>query len=261
MLLWCKAGKGIVTVNGKSYDFCSGNFLFIPWNHIIRYHADTHDPFWVAGIHIIPDYSDYDKIVYSVFHSPQAENPEYQKRKDIYLKGFSDIFSGRLNENSRLLLLAEYIVNWFKSEPRLDNLAHSLAESLIYELNLIQNKAKNTGLDLPLSLNKILFYVEQNIQRSIHIDTLTQLAECSRPTLFRLFRRYFHCTPGNWLWRKKMEHATQLLLKSNLRIGEIASAIGVNDPYYFSRLFRKHHGMTAREYRNRNSLTPVTPIH
>ena len=49
----------------------------------------------------------------------------------------------------------------------------------------------------------------------------------------------------------KMKEALPLLDKSELSIHEIAARVGVEDPFYFNRLFRRFYGMAPREYRKK----------
>ena len=65
MLLWCLSGTGRVAVNGTERSFVGGDFLFIPWGHSIHYRAAREEPFFLGGIHVIPD------------HDPGIE-PEYR---------------------------------------------------------------------------------------------------------------------------------------------------------------------------------------
>jgi len=52
----------------------------------------------------------------------------------------------------------------------------------------------------------------------------------------------------------KMEKARQLLLSGNLTAAEIGQAVGIDDPYYFSKLFKKRVGHGPRDYRKAVSL-------
>lgn len=47
----------------------------------------------------------------------------------------------------------------------------------------------------------------------------------------------------------KIQQACQLLDYSNLRINEISSRIGYEDPYYFSRIFKKVTGVSPDNYK------------
>ena len=53
-----------------------------------------------------------------------------------------------------------------------------------------------------------------------------------------------------YLTQLRMNKAKELLKRTDMRSGEIAIAIGYNDPHYFSYLFKKSVGMNPRDYRN-----------
>jgi two-component system response regulator YesN len=50
----------------------------------------------------------------------------------------------------------------------------------------------------------------------------------------------------------RIEKAKEMLLRTELRIGEIAQAVGMDNPNYFSILFRKQVGMSPGEYRGKH---------
>ena len=68
-------------------------------------------------------------------------------------------------------------------------------------------------------------------------------------------RRLFHaetgCTPMEYLTRLRIENARRLLALPNgggHSVRQVALLCGYDDPYYFSRLFRRHTGCSPREY-------------
>lgn len=257
MLLWCQSGRGVVTVNSRAFDFTAGRFLFIPWNHYIHYKADNENPFLLAGIHIIPELKSIEGFDYNVFHTERPELPSYRLRADTPIEGFSDIYAGYFDEHSRLKCLAVYIVEWFSRLPRQEFMARSLASALVYELMAEKSSAKTNSVYMPLSLKAAVDYIEHNLERQIEIDELAKTAGCCRATLFRLFKGYLNTTPGNYILDCKMRLAGRLLRKTSLRISQTASRIAIDDQYYFAKLFKKHYGITATQYRKQNSLMPV----
>lgn len=66
----------------------------------------------------------------------------------------------------------------------------------------------------------------------------------------RIFRKGTGMTPYHYLLKKKMEAAAKLLRESRMRVGEIARTLGFQDEYYFSRLFRRFHGVSPKRYRD-----------
>lgn len=254
MLLWCKSGQGIVTVNGKSFPFTSGCFLFIPWNHEIHYQADNDDPFIVAGIHMVPGMLPGTEINYRIFHSERADLPEYRIRKDALIPDFAEVFYGRFNESSPLAMLAEYIVSWFQWQPREEFMARNLAQALIYELIQIKRNLAGTFDNYPLPLKKILDFIDVHVENKMDVAMLAEHAECVPSTVFRLFKKHLQCSPCNWILKQKVRHAMELLKKTNLAVKAIGERVGIEDPYYFCKVFKKFAGSTASDYRKRHSL-------
>lgn len=70
--------------------------------------------------------------------------------------------------------------------------------------------------------------------------------------LRRMFRETFGTSPMHYLIRRRIEHAQELLRITHLPLHEIARQCGIDNPYYFSRLFRKVVGQTASQYRRAN---------
>lgn len=80
MLLWAKAGRGQVRVNGASVDIQPGDVLLTPWRHAIAYTADCREPFFLAGIHFIPRQPPRTPLVRQIAHLPGAL-PELAARR------------------------------------------------------------------------------------------------------------------------------------------------------------------------------------
>jgi AraC-like DNA-binding protein len=63
-------------------------------------------------------------------------------------------------------------------------------------------------------------------------------------------QHYFRTTPVLFLNRIRIEHASRLLLSSDLNINEIAALTGFSDNSYFSRRFKAATGLAPREFRD-----------
>lgn len=49
----------------------------------------------------------------------------------------------------------------------------------------------------------------------------------------------------------KMRKACNLLDNTNMKLSQISLKLGIDDPYYFSRLFSHIMGLSPKTYRNR----------
>jgi AraC-like DNA-binding protein len=69
--------------------------------------------------------------------------------------------------------------------------------------------------------------------------------------LTTVVRRRTGRTVQEWIIERRMAEARSLLADTDMPVGEIARRIGISDPGYFSRLFRRTHGTSPRQWRSR----------
>lgn len=66
--------------------------------------------------------------------------------------------------------------------------------------------------------------------------------------LSRLFRRYAGEGALQFLTRTRMQHAADLMLRHSTSVQETAVAVGFDDPFHFSRVFKRIHGLSPRAF-------------
>jgi len=69
--------------------------------------------------------------------------------------------------------------------------------------------------------------------------------------LTTVVRRRTGRTVQEWIIERRMAEARGLLAETDLPVREVARRVGVPDPGYFSRLFRRTHGTSPRKWRGR----------
>jgi AraC family transcriptional activator of pobA len=74
--------------------------------------------------------------------------------------------------------------------------------------------------------------------------------------LTTLVRRRTGGTLGDWITERRMAQARRLLTETDLPINEIARRVGLPDPGYFARVFRRSNGTTPRAWRQNTSAQP-----
>lgn len=72
------------------------------------------------------------------------------------------------------------------------------------------------------------------------------------------FRARWGCPPRHYQIRQRLQRACALLEGSSLKIGAIAAEVGYDNPFYFSRLFRKAFGQSPQAYRARFTAQGAT---
>jgi AraC family transcriptional regulator, transcriptional activator of pobA len=71
--------------------------------------------------------------------------------------------------------------------------------------------------------------------------------------LTTVVRRRTGRTVQEWIIERRMAEARSLLSDTELTVSEIAGRVGMSDPGYFSRLFRRTHGASPRQWRGRSA--------
>ncbi len=97
--------------------------------------------------------------------------------------------------------------------------------------------------------------IENTSNAGLTIGDLAQSAGVSRDSLSKSFRKDFGIPLKTFLQRRLVDQASELLLYTDLRIGEIALKLNFNDEYYFSRFFKKHRGASPKLFRKMNSIS------
>lgn len=94
-----------------------------------------------------------------------------------------------------------------------------------------------------------LAWLAAHFRESVQFPALAARLHLSPSRFSHLFRDQTGETPEGHLERLRLREAARLLLTTNLRIREVATASGFMDAFYFSARFRKHYGQSPRAYR------------
>lgn len=116
---------------------------------------------------------------------------------------------------------------------------------------LLKEMVKTVSLS---DVQKIDLYLDNNYMHNIKLETMARdLGMCKT----KLCQLASSLGPGqtinNMIAQKRMQQAKVLLRNTDLPIAEVAERVGISNYNYFSRIFKKHYGVSPREYRkNKN---------
>lgn len=85
------------------------------------------------------------------------------------------------------------------------------------------------------------------------VASYAQLLGVSPDMLGKMVRRHSNHTCVEWIGLARMSLSRQLLRETDLPISEVSYAVGIEDPSYFTRFFRKMEGVTPSRFRKRES--------
>jgi len=92
-------------------------------------------------------------------------------------------------------------------------------------------------------------YIDENFHESIDLECISQQAFLSRFHFHRLFTQVYRHTPHQYLTRKRMDKAKDLLAE-NKGVTEVCNEVGFESIGSFSVLFKKEIGFAPQYYRN-----------
>ena len=122
--------------------------------------------------------------------------------------------------------------------------------SLCYQiLGVLLRTAKPSRNDPNRGIHNAVDYIIENYTQKISLCDLARIANMSESNFYAAFRKRMGTSPIAYLNHYRLSLATDRLTATEDAVGEISYAVGIHDPLYFSKLFKKNYGMTPREYR------------
>ncbi len=189
------------------------------------------------------------------YHAHEVHKNEYKvfpsihiglELEDKFLKKYdyreADIEAAVQNcEDSQLIflkLLKEAAIN--------DEQAKSSIESIL--LSFIQSSnEKELNTYLPEWIKTVEEVLNDRWNENISLHDLAQETQVHPITISKHFKRYFHCTFGEYMRKLKVKQAITLLRSTNLSLTETAYACGFADHSHFTRVFKATTGHLPKE--------------
>lgn len=99
-------------------------------------------------------------------------------------------------------------------------------------------------------VDEIRRHVEENFATDINLSDLAKQYKISPGYLSLLFSERTGKSFVEYLTERRIRKAKELLRNTDLRVYEVAHAVGYNDPFYFSNCFKRLVGVTPTEFRD-----------
>lgn len=90
------------------------------------------------------------------------------------------------------------------------------------------------------------------------VDDFASAMSLGRTILYRKVRGVTGYAPKEYLRIMRMKKAAELLLKSEVNVSEVAYAVGLSDPFYFSKCFKQQFGMSPSAYKKNGGIASGT---
>lgn len=226
-------GSGYVEIHGKSFKVNANELFFLDLSKLHRYYADPDDPWELLWVRFGGIQSGY---YFELLHA--AEHPVFQ-----------------VNNAEQTELLFKQLYHLFLHRPPgLEFTASSLITQVLTQMMMAvldKNKTESVSLETayPTEIQLALEFIEAHYPLDIKVEDVAQFVHLSPYYFSRLFKRYTCHTVIEYLIKYRLIISKQLLITTDMSVGEIAQHVGICSQSYFSMLFKKYEGITPKQYR------------
>jgi len=95
----------------------------------------------------------------------------------------------------------------------------------------------------------VLEHIDHHLAKPLELSALARVAHLTPVYFAALFRKETGRSPMAYVQERRIELARTLLAAGDYSVEEVARAAGFEDPFHFSRVFRKRVGLPPRAYR------------
>jgi AraC family transcriptional regulator len=145
--------------------------------------------------------------------------------------------------------LASRMLREFRAE---DDVAPLAMEGVLLEMLAESARScdERPGSSAPTWLRRVREALDESYLLAPGLCDLAAVGGVHPVHLSREFRKHYRITIGEYIRKRRIEHATGLLSNSAMPMAEIASTCGFSDQSHFCALFKKYSGMTPAKFRD-----------
>lgn len=242
-------GNGTFEIDGIRYEVEAGNVVLLNpgTNHCSCRKADSAEPFVECYLGFTDvEFKNCVKGCLPLFpgHQVIARLPDHLKGQVFRLCRAMEAESNQC-ETGRYFMLKAYLIQIL---CLLGRMQQTNTESVLEKPKQYQF----TSLNKKYIVRKITEYLELHYQEKISLDQVAANMYLSSYYISKIFKSETGDTPINYLISLRMKKARELLdAKPELPIQSVAAAVGYEDAYHFSKLFKKFYGLSPLYYKGR----------
>lgn len=225
ILIFCAAGAGWFEIDGARQLISADQILFIPQNVPHIYGSSVREPWSIHWAHFVGIEGSY-----YVSHVPEEcilliDESCRPRIVELFRQCYDQLTEGFVL--NRLIHAAKIL--------------HHLFGEIFYNNAAFLPSQRTSRFR---SIEPTLAFLRQNIDRSLTLGEMADSAALSKPHFSRIFKEQTGYSPIDYFIHLKVQKALSLLVLTQSSVREIAAAVGYDDPYYFSRLFKKVIGLS-----------------
>lgn len=106
-----------------------------------------------------------------------------------------------------------------------------------------------------IRIREIKAQVDAYFDTDLDINEIAEKQGLSSSNFRRLWRKHIGTSPHQYILQLRIERACSLLIETNDTIASISERVNFQDPFYFSKRFKKEVGVSPKEFRQEKGLS------
>jgi len=234
IIIYCIEGYGWIEIDKKRLLISPSQFIAIPANKPHRYGTDEKNPWSIYWAHFKGENAGF--ITDLIIKNSTNFKPELTYN-EARIKLFDDIYYNlEKGYGDDVLRYVNMIFYHFLS-------------SMIYEDKFNREK-KEEEFDC---VDAVIRLMQDNIKSTITLEQMAKYSKLSITHFCILFRKKTGHSPIEYFNHLRVQKACQYLAFTKMTIKDLAVCVGIEDQYYFSRLFSRLMGVAPSDYRKKNA--------
>ncbi|MEM8896131.1 MAG: helix-turn-helix domain-containing protein, partial [Bacteroidota bacterium] len=156
------------------------------------------------------------------------------------------------NDQAIHQLLQRLIFVFMEGHPSKDLFIQLMMKELIVRMKQNENREglqqNLVSLSSSNRMAHVIKYIQEHLHQPLSVSFLAEKANMSEPNFHRVFRNEIGMSPVSFINQSRIKKATSMLSNGRMKAKEVFLACGFNNPSYFNRTFKKHHGISPMQY-------------
>ena len=108
------------------------------------------------------------------------------------------------------------------------------------------------------TLHKMIAFIQFNYKDPIKLEEIAEAGNVSRSQCCKIFKEIINRSPNDYLVEYRIDKSIDLIMKTDMKMTDIAYECGFNGSSYFAETFKKIVGVSPREYKNKEKKKCTT---
>lgn len=232
VFIYCIEGAGWFRCGEQEYKVSANQYFILPAGQPHAYGSDDSNPWTIYWIHFKGKLASYfaGQAFRPIDIKPSVQS-RISNRNELFEEIFRTLEMGYSHEN---LLYASSAFHYYLGSLRY----------LQQYREAVRNESDKNDI-----VTAAIHFMKENLEKKLTLADLAAHIGYSPSHFSVLFSKRTGYAPLTYFNQLKIQQACQLLDFTDMKVNQICYKIGIEDTYYFSRLFSKVMGMSPREYK------------